>query len=126
MLLEPGHRLQALGAGQRPLHAVRLQARLGGDAFEHLGPADVEAFLEVAVEQALHDAVLTPLPVGFPDQAMGQPRVGRALHAVEGEVDPELAAGARHLHVELRAARLAELARAVDLALHALGAACRD
>ena len=53
--------------------------------------------------------------------AVGKPRVGRALHAVEGKGDAKLLAGLQHVAVELGAARLAEFAGAVGLPLDALG-----
>src|SRR5262249_49318166 len=71
------------------------------------------------MKQALNDRLLPPLPARFPDQAMGQARVGGALHAFERELDADLAAGGQHVRVELRTARRTELARPIDLAFNA-------
>ena len=57
LLLQAGHGIQAVGARERDLHRHPARARLrplSPSAPRHA--ADVEAFLEVAAEQPLHDA----------------------------------------------------------------------
>ena len=117
---------QAVRAGKRLLDACGLQTGLGGKAGQDFGRADVEPLLEVGVEQPVDDGVLTALAAGLPDQPMRQPRVGRALHAIEGEVDPDLAADLRHVAVEFGATLRAELARPIHRSARCLRPACPD
>jgi len=79
---------------------VGLEPGFGRYRGQHLHAADVETLLEVATEQPLHDRVLALLPVGFPNQAMREASVGRALHAVESERDAFAGAFLRHACIQ--------------------------
>jgi hypothetical protein len=91
------------------------------DRREHSGVADVLSLLEVGAEQLVDDRRGEALLLRELDEAVGGDRVGRALHALERELDalaPSLGGDAR---VELAAALdRAELGLAVLGARHAL------
>src|SRR5262249_12763362 len=119
LALEAAHGLEALCTRKRPAGAARFKAGRGGDPCQHVGAADVKALLKIAGEQAVHDRFLPALLVRLPDQAVCEPRVGCALHALELERDADLAAGGQHARVKLGASCRAELAGPIDLAFDA-------
>src|SRR5262249_49899473 len=71
-------------------------------------------------KQPLDHCVLPALSIRFPDQSVRKARVGCALDLLEGKSDIQSAAGFGHARIELAAARLAKLARAIELALDTL------
>src|SRR5262245_55665172 len=120
LLLQLNHGVEALELAERTRDALGLKAGLGRQAFEDAGVTDVDRLLEIGSEQTVHEGILQPLPARLPNGAVGEPRVGRRLHAVKGKGNPELLAGFDHVAVEFGAARRTEFAGAVSLPLDPL------
>src|SRR6185295_20230284 len=120
LLLQIHDGLEAVGIRERALDGLGFETGLGRQALQDLGLTDVARLLEVGLKQAIDEGVLPPLPTRLPNGAVGQPRVGRALHAIEGKGDAKLLAGFDHGAVELGAALRAEFLRAVGLPLDPL------
>ena len=114
-------------AGQEGAGFVGIQAGLGGGGGQDLGIADVLGAQEIGVEQRLHDRVLAPLALvrrvgGVADQAVRVDGVGRAFHALEGEVDALGLAGRADLVVDrVGVAGAAELELEILAPVHAAG-----
>src|SRR5262245_35648527 len=120
LLLQLDDGLEAVRIAERAFDGLGLEIGLDGQLLQQLGVADVARLLEVGMKQTLDQGFLPPLTARLPDQPVGKPRVGRALHALEGKGDPELLAGCHHVAVEFGAAGRSELAVAVGLPLDPL------
>src|SRR4029450_8811778 len=117
LLLQIDHGLEAVGIRERALERLGVETGLGRQTLQDLGLTDVARLLEIGLKQPIDEGVLAPLPPRPPNGAVGEPRVGRALHAVEGKGDAKLLAGFDHVAVELGAARRTKFLGAVSLSL---------
>src|SRR5258705_1409590 len=93
-----------------------------GDLRQNLAVADVAAVQKIDPKQRLDHGILRALLTSQPNEPMRVEGVGRALHAVEGEVNSLSRAGLAYLRIEsLRALPAAEFACAIQFPVYPFG-----